>query len=168
MNTIKNISSIQELAKYDAIIRKHAKILIKDESLADDLTQNMYLQIHKYLTKYPHKRIDGGLVSVALRNLLRNHQQYDINRYDRGGADYEVFFPDTIDETEETYNERIEDEKLYMEMEERINNLEWYHKKVLEYSQSMSLLQLSRESGIPYQSLITSYQKIKVKLGIVK
>jgi len=168
MNTIKNISSIHELAKYDSIIRNHARILIKDAELADDLVQNVYLQLHKYFTKYPMKRIDGGLVSVALRNALRNHQQYDTNRYDRGGADYEVSFPEIIDDIEDIYFEKIEDEKLYDIMEDRINGLEWYHKKILEYSQTMSLRQLSRESGISYQSLITSMVKIKKQLGINK
>lgn len=168
MRNIKNIKSIEELAKYDDIIRKHALILIKNQEIANELVQEMYLNIYKYLNKYPNKVIDAGLVSVTLRNLHRNYLEYEVNRYDRGGADYEPTFPELPDEFEEIIEEKTKKEQLYNDIENRINKLTWYEKKILEYSQEMSLSELSRKSKISYLSLIHSKNKINEKLGIIK
>jgi hypothetical protein len=166
LKNIKNITSIEQLSKYDKIIREHALILIKDKNIASELVQEMYLNIDKYLKKYPNKIIDGGLVSVSLRNLHRNHLQFEVNRYDRGGADYEVSFPDLPDEYETIYEDKMKMEQLYEEMDKKLNNLTWYSKKVLEYSQTMCISELSRKSGISYISLIYDLNKTKEKLGI--
>lgn len=168
MRNIKNITSITELSKYDKTIREHAKILIKDPNTADELVQEMYLNLHKYFQKYPNKIIDGGLVSVTLRNLHRNYLAYEVNRYDRGGWDYEVTFPDLPDETEGIIHEKLKMEELYDEVDRKVAGLSWYEKKVLEYSQIMSLSELSRQSNISYISLIYSKNKINDKLGITK
>jgi len=167
MREIKNITNIIALSKYDSTIREHATILTKgDRELADDMVQELYIQLHKYFSKYPNKIIDGGLVSVSLRNLIRNYQKYELNRYDRGGVDYEVSFPEIPDDIEDIVREKMEIEKCYEIIEERINSLSWYERKILEYSYKMSLLELSKQSKISYQSLITTRDKINNKLGI--
>lgn len=168
MRTIKNITSIEQLAKYDSIIREHALILIKDQHIADELTQELYINIHKYLTKYPNKVLDGGLISVSLRNLHRNYLKYEHNRYDRGGETYEVSFPDLPDDYEDIFREKMEIENKFKIIESGLKTLNWYETKVWEYSQIMSLSELSRQSKISYTNLIRTMNKIKEKLEIIK
>lgn len=166
LNIIKNISSLEELSKYDDIIRLQAKRLIKCPETADDLVNDMYIKLHK--TMQNGTIINGGYVHITLKNLYTNHLKFDTNRYDRGDSYYEAKIPEFEDTFEEDFQDKLELEEQYEEIERRIKELTWYEKKILEFEELISLSELSRQSGITYRSLCYSRDKIREKLGVIK
>lgn len=166
LNKIKDISSLEELSKFDDIIREQAKRLIKCPETADDLVNDMYIKLHKTMVK--GTVINGGYVHITLKNLYTNYLKFQVNRYDRGDSIYEASIPDLEDTFLETFEEKLLEEELYLEIENRINNLTWYEKKILEFENSISLLELSKQSGITYRSLCYSRDKMRDKLGVIK
>lgn len=167
MWTIKNIKSIEELSKYDALIRNHALELCKhDSSLADDITNDMYIKLDSLLKRNPEKVFDGGYVSVTLRNLIKNNYSGYVNRFDWGDAEDEKPIPDKPDDFDENVKHLLYLETLDQQADELWSKLHWYEKKVYEYSEVMSMAEFARQSKIPYQSLIYSLNNVKDKLGI--
>ena len=115
MNKIRDIANIDEMAKYYDMIKEHALILTKNNRiLAEDCVQNVFIQIHNYLTKYPDKRINGGLISVSLRNLIRNSQSRR-GRYIPVGDSTEVRL--------EGFDELVLDEDMGDEIMKEIDNI---------------------------------------------
>lgn len=166
LHKIVGITDIKQLSVYNTLILGHAKMLTRgNRLLAEDITQEMYINLDKYFTKYPDKIINGGFVSLSLRNTLRNYWE-TLKRKD---SDYNWDEQElTFDESFEDIEEKIKDEELYEEMEKRMQQLPWYERKVLEYSLEMPISELSRKSGINYQNLIYSLDKAKRKIGILK
>lgn len=165
MATIQNITSLDELVKFDEMIREYTYRLCRDkhQDMVDDLVQDMYIKLHKAFEK--GKTIDGGYIVITLKNLLINNLNIE-SRMDRGGEFYEVEFPKIIDDYNETLEIKQEQEEKYSKIEERIESLTWYEKKILQLQQSMSLLQLSKATKISYRSLIYTSDKMKNKLGV--
>ena len=56
-------------------------------------------------------------------------------------------------------------EQVYNEIQNELNNMYWYDKKVYEIIEGgESIAKFSRKSGIPYYSLYNTYKKVKEKL----
>lgn len=163
MRRISKIKDIHTLAIYDTVIRQHSKILIKDWDLADDLVNEMYLKLHKYLNKYPDKEIDGGFVSVTLRNLYRNHLKKITNKMNLGNATQEAIIPDSpIDDTD--ILEKVETDRLFDILDGRIADLTDFQQELLKDSLYNSILKISRQRNTNYHKLLKEYHIIINKL----
>lgn len=166
MSQIKNVTNLQELVKYDELFRGYTKKIFDDFKIpteySDDIVNDMYLKLNK--TFEQNKTVDGGYIVITLKNLTINfiNSEFKKNRISLQSDEFEDVNYDEIIE------EKLEDEKKYDIIEEKINELKWYEKSVLQLSQKMSLLELSKQSKISYRSLIYTKNKIDEKLGINK
>ncbi len=159
MNRIKNINNISDLAVYDTLIRRHASILINDKSIVDDIVNDCYIALDKYFKKYPKKIITGGFVSVMIRNLYKNHLKRITNKYDFGNCYNESPIPDVeIDYTD--IIDKQKKEKLYDELNERIDRLTSEQRELLKDSINNSILKLSRKQNKNYHKLLKQYHQI--------
>lgn len=170
LDKIVDIKSIAELSVYDAVIRRHARMLTENNrDIADEIVQIVYISLDKYFKKYPDKSITGGFVSLSLRNRLKNYHNAN-NRFDFGDSTNEAHIEDEVDVSfyeNEDIQSKLADEKLYNEMYSRFDSLEWYERKVLEYSLEMSMADLARASDIGYQNLVYSLNRAKAKIGVI-
>lgn len=162
---IKGITNMEDLVLYDKVFRSYANRIVEDKSFADDLVNDMYLKLHGTFKK--GKTVNGGYIVQTLQNLYKNYIKLE-KRKDKGNEIDGPFIPDTLDDVEETIEEKLDKEELYDEIGKRIETLSWYEKAILEINQTKSLLQLSKDSKISYKSLIYSKGKINNKLGITK
>lgn len=162
LHNIEGVRSIEDLAPHYDLIKSHLLVLTnKRGDDIDDLMQDFYIKMYNYFKKYPNKVINGGFVSNTLRNMLRNYYtsvsknktEYEHNLVDRDDNDLEIA-------------DKLKDEELYQEMYEKIEELDWVERTILEYSLIMSIAELSRLSEIPYQNIIYTLNKAKSKLGI--
>lgn len=166
LHDIENLTSIKDVAVYNQRLLDHCRMLAQSkEDYINDLIQDLYINLDKYFTKYPDKVINGGFLSLSIRNLLRNYWislkrrtpdfDWEVNEFE-------------YDEGIDTLKEKIKDEELYDQLEEKLSALHWYERKIIEFSLEMPITELSRQSGINYQNLIYSLGKTKKKLGIKK
>ena len=166
LHTIENITSLQDLAPYHQKLVNHTKMLARsNQDFTEDIVQELYIKLDRYFKKYPDKVINGGFISLSLRNSLRNYWILLKRRspdYDWANNDQEW------EDNSEVIKEKLYDEELYEKLEEKINELEWYEKKLLQYSLEMPITELARRSGINYQNLVYSFSKVREKLGIAK
>ena len=165
LSVIKDVNSLEELSKYDKIIRNKCKELIKCPDTAEDIVNDMYIKIHGAFEK--GVTVNGGYVFITLKNLINNYYKKN-NRLDFGNAEEDSKIPDIEDDYDEVVEGKLYKEELYDEMERRIDTLHWYDKAVLEYEEKYNLSELSRKTGISYRSLNHTKDKIKKKLGIKK
>jgi len=160
MNQIKNITSISQLAIYDTIIRQHAQILIKDDDLAEDITQNVYIAIDKYLKKYPDKVIDGGFVSMSIRNRAKNYYKAYTNRYNFGDKVNEAYIPEQQEDFEELL-EKQDEEILYEILEDRIAELDVNDQALIHATYQHNLKEISRLNNLSYEKIRKRYKILK-------
>ena len=164
LHTIENITSLQDLAPYHQKLVNHTKMLARsNQDFTEDIVQELYIKLDRYFKKYPDKVINGGFISLSLRNSLKNYWILLKRRspdYDWANNDQEW------EDNSEVIKEKLYDEELYEKLEEKINELEWYEKKLLQYSLEMPMTELARRSGINYHNIVYSRKKINANLGI--
>lgn len=162
LHNIEGVRSIEDLAPHYDLIKSHLLVLTnKRGEDIEDLMQDFYIKMYNYFEKYPSKVINGGFVSNTLRNMLRNYY----SAVSKNKTEYEHSLVDK-DDNDLEIEDKLKDEELYQEMYEKIEELEWVERTVLEYSLIMSIAELSRLSEIPYQNIIYTLNKAKTKLGI--
>lgn len=126
INQIKDINSIKELAKHDAILRKYAKNLASsmnfNQTDGEDALNDTYIYLDGLFTRRPDYIISGGLVSREIRQKLlkykRNNKKYDLDQEDLIKNKFK-----SIDESEEVLQGIIENELLMAELVERAEKL---------------------------------------------
>lgn len=124
MNQIANINSIDKLAIYDKHLREHSLILARgDRDLAHDSLQNVYIQLDKYFKKYPDKIINGGLVSVSIRNAIKNIYKRS-SKFDFNAGEVIETYLESVDNSYESIKEFIFREGLYEVVIETLNRLD--------------------------------------------
>lgn len=158
MNEIQNISSIEELMPYDALIRSNAYGICYGNSIADDLVNDLYIKLIDYFKM--GKVINGGLIFVSLCNAYRNY----VKRQNKLIS--EEFIPNRIDDFEDIVELKLLNENRYDEIEDRMKLLNWYERKVIDFSLEYPLTLLALNTGISYKSLYYTLNKIKIKIGI--
>lgn len=163
MKEIKNIKSIEELMQYDKLIRHNAYGICYGNSIADDLVNDLYIKLIDYFNK--GKVINGGLIFVSLNNAYRNYVKRQ-NKLDMGTMNNCAFIPDVIDDYDDIYQEKLENENKYNIIDDRLKLLTWYERKVLDFSLENPLTLLALHTGISYKSLYYTLNKIKIKLGM--
>lgn len=166
LHTIKNVGSLEELAKYHKLIFKHAVMVTGyvNKTNAKDLVQEFYLKMHDYFEKNPNKKINGGFIATALKNRYIDEKRY-MSRFDFGIAEkdsIQTYLEDRADD--EAYEATTED-YLLSELEDIIDNhLTGEERLLIELSYDMNLSELSRKTDISYSNLRYEYLKTKKKI----
>ncbi len=129
-----------------------------NQSLAEDIVQEMYVQIHLDI----HKGID-----ISFKNDINHYYCYKVlrgiyfNIYKKEAKQIKIYLEE-INELKQAENLGI-DEKKYAQRKNTIDNIlnkmYWYDKKVFEIIASgKSVASLSRETKISYYSLYNTYR----------
>ena len=128
-------------------------------SQAEDVVQEMYLQLHKDLNKgldFSYKEdINHYYVYKVLRGIF-------CNIYKKEARKLKAYIEELKTEIQE-FDENEIDEKEYQERQDKVgqvmSNLYWYDAKVFELIASgKSVASLSRETNISYYSLYNTYR----------
>ena len=172
LNKIVNIRSLAELAVYDEQLRSHAIMLAKNDSnLGEDSLHDVYLNLHKYLTKYPDKVINGGLVSVAIRNTIRNAQKKS-NRMDFESSGSIIAYTLAADSSTDDLEKFLQYEVLREELELRLEDIESdNNKQFLMYCLSTNIKAASAKYNMPYNAGRELYKSLIKELrgkGVVE
>lgn len=78
LSVIKEVGNLNELSTFDVLIRNHSYVLAdKRRETSEEAVQEMYLLLDKYFRKHPGVTINGGLVSITLRNLIKDSYKYN-------------------------------------------------------------------------------------------
>lgn len=161
LNHIDNITNINQITEYYNIILEHVRVLGGyNKEDAEDLTQELFINLINYLNKYPDKIINGGFISVTARNMIRNK-----GNKDKQMVYVDIDYEDKVDNVDTIIEDKLKLEELYTIYEDRVKNLHWYEQEVLKFMLIMPLTTLSKKSGISYQSLRTTKNKIMEKLS---
>lgn len=124
LGTIRDIRTLDQLAVYDSKLRAHAIMLAKNnKDLGEDALHDVYINLHKYLTKYPNKVINGGLVSVAIRNTIKNIQK-KANRMDFDSSGSIISYTLAADSSTDDLEKFFQYEALREELELRLADIE--------------------------------------------
>ena len=74
-------------------------------------------------------------------------------------------FRRVYEEVSDNYQVEVYDESISDKLKKSIEVLHWYEKEIFRlYSESGNLLQVSRDTGIPYRSLLKTVKKVKTLL----
>ncbi len=131
-----------------------------DEDVAEDYVQDMYLKIYDWYLRsdkaksimYNGDEINYYFVFKTLNSLYITKKRREV-KYPKASLE-DVQLTDNIDF----------DKNMFMnEIQEKIDKLYWYDKKIFEfvYKKGMSMLQLSQLTGISYYSIKRTINKVK-------
>lgn len=125
--------SIEDICKEDDLWRAYAMSKCRDKSIADDIVQNMYINIMKV-----DKEIEKGYVLKTISNLICNHYKKKTFKT----IDYEIEVKD-----EDSIYE-YDDEEL--KVIENFNNEKWYRQILISESYDKSIREMADEYNINY------------------
>ena len=132
-----------------------------DPAISEDLVQEMYIKIQLKLESgldilYNDNEINYYYIFKTLRTLFLDLK--------RKGKNIKRVPVENIKGTDGT----IDYEKSYKLIQEELNKMYWYDKKVFELiNAGESIASLSRKTGIQYYSLYNTYKKVKDKLKLL-
>jgi DNA-directed RNA polymerase specialized sigma24 family protein len=134
---------LELLAKKDKYWREIAFKICKDKYLADDLVNDMYLQLAENKT-YDSTKGDWYII-IVIRNLFINHTKQRV----------EFSIDDVIIKETQNYFE-IDDNEL-----ELIKGLKWWERELLELSYDHSLRDLGEKLNINYAFIYRTIKRIR-------
>jgi len=132
---------VNELVKKDIIWRKIAFAICKDEMLADDLVQEMYLKLFNCKKEINDFYVVLTIKTLFLDYLRKSKLKISIDNFDFKNIENNFEFDD--------------------KEKEFIKELKWYEKELLEMSYDLSLRQIEKETKIHYK--FTERVLIKVR-----
>ena len=156
LHVIKDISTIEELSKYDKLITRHGLALTSGNKYnAEEIKQTMYLLMHKYFQKHKGVTINGGLVSICMRNNLKDIFKKS-NRLIPVGPSSEL-------RLEKQYVEPEVEREDVFNILQMLDNVE--RKTLLEYTYN-SVSELFRKEGntLPYDTIRFKKKKFITQL----
>ena len=128
--------------------------------LQDELRQEVFL----VLCEMDEARLfqmynDGYLKYFVVRTILNMAKSDRSTFYKKFREQYQQI-PETYDITKIEY-----DESLNEKLEYSIQILHWYERELLRiYSEEKNLLKISRDTKIPYRSILETIKKVKILL----
>ena len=169
---------LNELSKRNKEWHRIALSICKDEHLANDLVQKMYLRMRRYITDPEKIKVDGKINSlyiyVTIKNLFYQHKNKKKKNIFLEYKDYDAFDENNTYEynTEMTssYEEEIDVVNMEKANEIIMNNIEneiktwhWYDEKLfrLYYFTNKSLRQIASETKISLTSIYNSCKNYK-------
>lgn len=166
---------LEELSKRNDEWIKIALSICKDKTLANDLVQEMYLRIEKYV-KDPERittndKISSLYIYVTIRNLYFKHQNNKKRKILYQYKDYDSFDDDDVfnNDTDSIENdlELLEMEKAHKKIMEKIlqeiSTWHWYDEKLfkLYFFTDKSLRTIASETRISLTSIYNSCKNYK-------
>lgn len=131
LSIIRDIDSLEGLSKFYKRITRHAIALSNnDEYRAEEAVQNAMITIGRYFRNNPGVKINGGLVSISIRNHIKDSYKRD-NRLVSVGLSSELIIEDTAYE-EYTENDCILNELARLSNEERKTLLNYVYNTAVE------------------------------------
>ena len=132
-----------------------------NKETAEDIVQEMYIKIQKKLEEgldinYGDDDFNYSYIFRMLRNLF-----LDLKRKEN-----KVFIVD-IDNVKDEFTEddNTDYHKVLVKVQDEMDQLFWYDKKVYEIiDDGSSIADLARKTRIPYYSLYNTFKKVKEKL----
>ena len=167
MSQIKETKTLEELAKFDKIIREDAKkILFRfeffryNQEFVDDIVNDAYIKMNDWFLKgnvmQSGKMLSFSIYNLAL-NFIKNRKKIDSNIED----DENVSIFEKTEYKEDDY-EYWHDDYL----NEVLNYLNWWEREHLTLSFKYPLKELSEKSGISYSVLNKTINDIYKAVGI--
>jgi hypothetical protein len=126
--------------------------------LRDELRQEVFL----VLCEMDEDRLlqmfnDGYLKFFIVRTIL------NMAKSDR--SNFSKTFRKVYEEVSDNCTEEPYDETLSHKLDKSMEVLHWYEREILKlFAESGNLLQVSRDTGIPYRSLLKTVKKVKTLL----
>tara|TARA_R100001510_G_scaffold28994_1_gene25656 strand:+ start:975 stop:1559 length:585 start_codon:yes stop_codon:yes gene_type:complete len=169
---------LNELSKRNKEWHRIALSICKDEHLANDLVQKMYLRMRRYITDPEKIKVDGKINSlyiyVTIKNLFYQHKNKKKKNIFLEYKDYDAFddnntYEHNTDMTS-SYEEEIDVANMEKANEIIMNNIEneiktwhWYDEKLfrLYYFTNKSLRQIASETKISLTSIYNSCKNYK-------
>ena len=144
--------------------------------MVEDLVQEMYIRIHKYITDkqkiyYQDKGINRFYIWTVLRNMWKSVQTLKAKNPIVSFSEY--YGELEIDDTRSEYMDSLEiqEKKAYNKLLNKINETVnewdyWYDKKLFElyYNSDMSMRDISEKTKISLTSIFNSCKNYKSKI----
>jgi len=125
--------------------------------LQDELKQEVFLVLCEMEEERLLQMFNDGYLKYFIVRTILNMAKSDRSNFSRT---FRKVYEEVQDQANEVYDESIT-EKLNKSME----ILHWYEREIFRlFSESGNLLQVSRDTGIPYRSLLKTVKKVKTLL----
>ncbi len=125
--------------------------------LQDELRQEVFLVLCEMDEDRLFQMFNDGYLKYFIVRTILNMAKSDRSNFSRT---FRKVYEEVQDQPTEEYDESI-NEKLNKSME----ILHWYEREVMKlFAESGNLLQVSRDTGIPYRSLLKTVKKVKTLL----
>jgi RNA polymerase sigma factor (sigma-70 family) len=169
---------LNELSKRNKEWHRIALSICKDEHLANDLVQKMYLRMRRYITDPEKIKVDGKINSlyiyVTIKNLFYQHKnkkkkniflEYkDYDAFDENNTyEYNTDMTSSYEEEIDVVNMEKANEIIMNNIENEIKTWHWYDEKLfrLYYFTNKSLRQIASETKISLTSIYNSCKNYK-------
>lgn len=162
LNNLKDIKNIDELVKYNSLLLKEANKITRFNSfLAQELLQDTYIKLMRAFDN--NRVINGGYIYSVMQSKYMDYKRHK-PLVEFNEVTHESGYED--DEIRDLYEEEYEIENKLLKLDEQINDLHWYEKRVLDFEMSndIKLSEVSRRSTIPYMALVRTKNKVINKL----
>ena len=126
--------------------------------LQDDLKQEVFLVLCEMEEERLLKMYSDGYIKFFIVRTILNMAKSDRSNFART-------FRRVYSEVQDNYSVEEYDESINIKLNKSMEILHWYEKEIFKlYSESGNLLQISRETKIPYRSLLKTIKKVKTLL----
>ena len=126
--------------------------------LQDDLKQEVFLVLCEMETSRLHQMYRDGYLKYFIVRTILNMAKSDRSNFSRT-------FRRVYEPVEDNYHETEYDDSIHQKLAASMEILHWYEKEVFRlYSETGNLLQVSRDTQIPYRSLLKTIKKVKTLL----
>ena len=162
---------LEELSKRDSEWRRMALHICKDKSIADEITQEMYIRVHKYSKRKP----DSFYIYATLKNCFLDF----IKAKQKATLIHTNKF-DSLESDNEPYN--FDYDKLMEALDREMQNIYWYDRHIINRKKGKTehykngkikrvingkpFRALEAESNISTISLFNTVKKVENKLKI--
>lgn len=128
--------------------------------LQDDLRQEVFLVLCEMDEEKLFQMYDNGYLKYFIVRTILNMAKSDRSNFYKKFRQVYQEIPITYEIKKEDY-----DEGLMNKLEKGLEVLHWYEREIFRlYAKDKNLLQVSRETKIPYRSLIKTIKKTKMLL----
>lgn len=126
--------------------------------LQSDLRQEVFLVLCEMEEDRLMKMYEDGYIKFFIVRTILNMAKSDRSNFART-------FRRVYSEVEDNYCVEEYDDSLNVKLNKSLEILHWYEKEIFKlYSDCGNLLQVSRETKIPYRSLLKTIKKVKTLL----
>ena len=170
---------LNELSKRNKEWHRIALSICKDEHLANDLVQLMYIRILKYIKDIDKIKVNGKINSLYIyvtikniyyqhKNKLKKKKRFEYKEYDcfdesNDENNYSSSFVSTIEDEYNIIEYEQAHQKIINKIEKEIKTWHWYDEKLfrLYYYTDKSFRKIAKETSISLTSIYNSCKNYK-------